>query len=185
MSPRTLRAATFVSVVVTAVFLVLALGQGARAQQGCLEIRGIAQAILPSPEPIAPDGVNIWGGPAYFSLGGETLIGVFSGNDGGESQHGGRGGHYIVCFPAPNKPQCGDSFTWEVHNSVFGFAPGKAGLGYSKGNSAKIISGTGRFEGASGNLNIAGPYILWPADNLFGVEGRFNGELGGKICVGP
>lgn len=180
----------FVCAIAVAPFILPTLGSQAQAQERCTEIRGIIQGILPSPFPIAPDGINVWGGLVYASLGGEPLIGIMSGNDGSGSQHGARGGHYTVYLCSPDTPgaldyppACPDSFTYEIANSVFGFAPGKVGLGDYNGNTAKIISGTGRFLGASGNLNAAGPYILWPDSNsIFGVDARWNGEFGGKIC---
>jgi hypothetical protein len=188
MSRKSSVAITLIASTVVVAFLMPILS--AQEQQGCTEIRGVIQGILPSPYPIAPDGIDVWGGSVYASLGGEPLIGIMSGNDGGESQHGGRGGHYKVYLCGPDTPgalqyppACPDSFTYEVPNSVFGFAPGKVGLGDYKGNTAKIVSGTGRFLGATGNLNIAGPYILWAdSGSVFGVDGRWNGEFSGRIC---
>lgn len=170
--------------------LLFVLGPQAGAQQTCREIRGIIQATLPSSYQLMP-ATDIWGGPVFATLGGESLVGGMSGNDGGEFRHGGRGGQYQVYLCAADlfpgslllPPACPDSFTYEVATSVFGFAPGKVGLGDYKGNTAKVISGTGRFLGASGTLNIAGPYILWNDNNSpFGVSGRWNGEFSGKIC---
>ncbi len=173
-----------------AIFFLLALPQ-ASAQQSCTEIRGVVQATLPSSFMLEPD-TDVWGGPVFATLGGEFLVGGMSGNDGAEgTRHGARGGQYQVYLCSTNlypqalvlPPKCQDSFTYKVPNSVFGFVPGKVGLGDYRGNTAKIISGTGRFTGASGNLNVAGPYILWEdSNNLFGVSGRWNGEFSGKIC---
>jgi hypothetical protein len=181
-------AVTLTFVVSVGAFLLTALSPQAHAQQACTEFRGIVQAELPTSYPIL--GTDVWGGPIYTSLGGDILIGGISGNDGDPSQHGGRGGRYRVDLcppPAPGLPifplSCGDSFTYEVANSVFGFAPGKAGLGDYKCNTAKIVSGTGRFLGASGNLNVVGPFILWPdSTSPFTVRGRWNGEVNGNIC---
>ncbi len=189
MKRKSVIALTFVLAFAAGAFLLLALGPQAQAQQGCTEIRGIIQGTLPTPYPLAP-GTDVWGGRVYASLGGEFLIGIMSGNDGGASQHGGREGLYQVYLCTPTlpgaldfPPACPDSFTYEVANSVFGFVPGKVGLGDYKGNTAKIISGTGRFSGASGNLNVAGPYLLWPdSASPWGIYGRWNGELSGSIC---
>ncbi|MFN7998251.1 MAG: hypothetical protein U0Q18_31810 [Bryobacteraceae bacterium] len=177
---------------VLAFAFVLLTVPGSRAEaNGCKELRGITQAILPSPYPLASDGSDVWGGTVYVSLGGEYLIGIMAGNDGGKSQHGAKGGRYQVylCNPAMRgaldyPPACPDSIIYEVPNSVFGFAPGKGGLGEYKGNTAQITSGTGRFAGASGNLNFSGPYILWPDSSspFFGIYGRFNGEYSGSVC---
>ena len=87
-----------------------------------------------------------------------------------------------MCLGPPGYP-CNDSFTYEVSNAVWGFRPGKGGLGNYQGNTAAIVGGTGRFASASGNLNVAGPFLVWPDDNsLFGVSGRWNGEISGSLC---
>jgi hypothetical protein len=190
MQGRSLIALTLLLALATGAFILLALSPQIGAQPSCTEIRGISQATLPTSYPLAPD-ADVWGGPIYTTVGGEPLVGGMSGNDGSGSQHGAKGGQYQVylCstellpanFTLP--PACQDSFTFQVANSVFGFTPGKVGLGDYKGNTAKIISGTGRFAGASGNLNIAGPYILWSdSASPFGVSGRWNSELSGSIC---
>ena len=189
MKGKSVVALTLLLAAAVGAFLLLTLGPQAKAQQSCMNIRGIVQATLPSSYPLAPD-TDVWGGPVFATLGGEPLLGGISGNDGGESQHGGRGGLYQVYLCSPDlpgafsfPPACQDSFTYGVANSVFGFAPGKVGLGEYKGNTAKIISGTGRFQGVSGHLNVAGPYILWnDSSSVFGVSGRWNGEFNGSIC---
>ncbi len=163
----------------------------AQAQQTCTEIRGVVQATLPTSYPLRPD-TDVWGGPVFATFGGEMLVGGISGNDGGEFRHGGKGGEYQVYLCPTNllpsnttlPPACSDSFTYDVATSVFGFVPGKVGLGNYKGNTAKIVSGTGRFTGASGMLNVAGPYILFDdATSSWGISGRWNGEFSGQICL--
>jgi hypothetical protein len=147
MRYRTVLAFTFVFAFAFAVFLPPVLAPPAQAQQGCMAFRGIIQATLPTSYPIAV--TDVWGGPVYASLGGEILIGGISGNDGKEgTQHGARGGLYRVDLcpaPASGPPifplSCPDSFIYQVPNSVFGFAPGKAGLGNYKGNTAEIVGG--------------------------------------------
>ena len=64
---------------VGAAFLLAASGPPAMAQN-CMQFRAIGQATLPTPHPLKPDDVR--GGDFYGSLGGELLIGIFSGNDG-------------------------------------------------------------------------------------------------------
>ncbi len=189
MKQKSTIAMAFVLALAAGAFLLLA-GPHATAQQSCTELRGIIQATLPSSYQLRPDS-DVWGGPVFATLRGEPLVGGISGNDGGEFRHGGRGGQYQVYLCAADlfpgslllPPACPDSFTYEVATSVFGFAPGKVGLGDYKGNAAKVVSGTGRFLGASGNLNVAGPYILWTDSNSpFGVSGRWNGEFSGRLC---
>ena len=50
------------------------------------------------------------------------------------------------------------------------------------GNTARIVTGTGRFAAASGNLNIVGPAIAWPDNNPICALGRWNGQIRGKVC---
>ena len=188
MKRKSVLAMTSVLAFAVGAILLIASSPQVQAQQSCMAFRGIAQTTLPTSYPILP--TDVWGGPIYASLGGEVLLGGLAGNDGDPSRHGGRAGTYRVDLcpaPPPGAPivplTCSDSFTYEVTNAVFGFAPGKAGLGNYIGNSAKIVSGTGRFLNASGNLNISGPYILWPdSASPFTVSGRWNGEFSGTIC---
>ena len=186
MKRKNILALTVVFALAVGAFLLTAVGPRAQAQPGCLAFRGIVQGELPSPYDLhPPPAKENWGGLVYASLGGEMLIGGMSGNDGERSQHGGTGGLYKVCLATPGGPweTCVDSFTYEVPNSVFGFVPGKVGLGNYQGNTAKIMEGTGRFVSASGNLNIAGPYILWPEVNPPPkTRGRWNGEFSGAVC---
>jgi len=163
------------------------LGSQARADRGCVAFQAIVQATLPTSTPLAA--TDVWGGPLYGSLGGEVLLGILSGNDGSTTGHGvvgqGRGGSYTVgtgCVPG-NLYACTDSFTYEVSNAVWPGPPGKIGFGHYIGNTATIVRGTGRFQYASGNLNVTGPFIAWEDSNSpFGVYGRFNAEMSGNIC---
>jgi hypothetical protein len=117
-------------------------------------------------------------------LGSDVFLGVVSGNDGDETfrQHmgEGRGGAYTVCV---GYPACTDSFTYEVPHAVFPIPPGKGGIVPYYGNTAKIVHGTGRFQNASGNLNVNGPAFVWPdSGSPFGVSGRWNPAISGKVC---
>jgi len=161
----------------------------AQAQPGCKSFVAIAHATVPSSTPLGLT-VDVWGGPLYGMLGGEFLFGVLSGNDGVDLFHGtigqGRGGSYTVGVncTAPVTPDtnytCTDSFTYEVPNAVFTKPPG---FGRYNGNTARIVGGTGRFQFASGNLNVTGPFIAWPDSNSpFGLSGRWNSELSGQVC---
>ena len=60
---------------------------------------------------------------------------------------------------------------WMVTGSVSGDYKG----------AAKIVQGTGRFENASGNLDWAGPFIVWSPDGE-NFYGRFNPDIRGNIC---
>jgi hypothetical protein len=87
---------------------------------------------------------------------------------------------YKACFGQIG--DCTHSFTYEAKNAVWQYQPGKVGMGYYQANSAKIVQGTGRFQNASGNLNVAGPFIVWTPDNGNTWLGRWNAEIKGHIC---
>jgi hypothetical protein len=151
--------------------------------------RTIAQAILPSSTPLGIT-LDVWGGPLSGVLGDGFLQGLLSGNDGVGTPKGsigqGRGGSYTVAIGCPtpvvpgNPYVCTDSFTYEVSNAVWTQPPG---FGHYIGNTAKIVGGTGRFQFASGNLNVNGPFIAWPDGNSpFKLSGRWNPELSGQVC---
>jgi hypothetical protein len=183
MKRKIVFALSCVSALALAAALLPTLGTPVQAQPGCLALRGVVHFVLPTPYPLAP--TDTWGADIYASLGGEFMHGTLSGNDGITMGHGpilgqGRGGSYTICL---QYPACTDSFTYEVPTSVFQFSPGKIGLGDYKGNTAKIVGGTGRFQGASGNLNLSGPFIVWPSDTSpIGVAGRGSIELSGSVC---
>jgi hypothetical protein len=122
---------------------------------------------------------DVWGGEIWASLGGqELLFGQFAGNDGTDSWHGmtgmGKGGSYKYDFGAAG------SFTTEVTNAVWPMPPSKILFGNYQG-AAKIVQGTGRFQSASGNILLAGPFLVWTFDGL-NFEGRFNAEISGNVC---
>ena len=164
-------------VIFTVAVAALLLPAAAQAQQDCLEFRAIGQAALPSPYDLV-EGEDTWGGDVYGSLGGEFLSGIVSGNDGDLSGHGvtgmGTNGSYTFVFGT-------DSFAMEVGHAAWPSAPGKVGFLDYRGQ-AKIVegTGTGRFQYASGNLQWAGPAIVWFDE--FGPHGRFNAEIRGDIC---
>lgn len=92
----------------------------------------------------------------------------------------GTGGAYTVCVDYPG---CENSFTYQVPHAVFPTPPGKGGITPYYGNTAKIVGGKGRFQGASGNLNVNGPAIAWPdSGSPIGFSGRWNPVVSGKIC---
>ncbi len=181
---------TLMFVLTLSVFALFWPAQDVQAQSGCTPFQAIVQASLPTSTPIGP-GFQTWGGPIFALLGGEPLLGALSGNDGEEvfKQHmgAGRGGAYTICFGDIDGCRTDssnmDTITYEVPHAVFPFGPGKIGVAYYLGNTAKIVGGTNRFLGVSGNLNVSGPAITWPdLASPFGVSGRWNVEISGKIC---
>ena len=179
MKGKSIFALIFIFAIAVAGFLMPAVGLRAQAQGGCTPFEAIVQGIYPSPLPLV-SADDSWGGPIYASLGGEFLAGNMSGKEEG-SGHGttgkGTGTTYKVCFG-----DCTHSFTYEAVNAVWPVQPGKVGMGYYQANSAKIVQGTGRFQYASGNLNVAGPFIVWTPDNGTTWLGRWNAEIKGHIC---
>ena len=172
----------FVLTLAVGVLLWPTLGSQAKAQSGCKPFQAIVQASLPTSTQLAP--TDTWGGPLYGTLGGELFLGVLSGNDGNETWRphmgAGRAGSYTVCV---GYPSCADSFTYEVANAVFPGPPGKNGLMSYYGNTAKIVLGTGKFQSASGNLNVSGPAIAWPDSNSpIGFAGKWNPVISGSVC---
>ena len=178
----------FIALTVSAV-LRPEFGSQPQAQSNCEPFEAIAQAVLPSSTQLAPQtGIfDVWGGPLSGMVGSEYIQGVLSGNDGPRSPHPAigqaRGGFYTVgldCTVEGGTASCKDTFTYEVPTSVFTPPPG---FGQYIGNTARIVRGTGRFEFASGNLNVRGPFVAWPdANSPFGLSGRWNPELTGHIC---
>jgi hypothetical protein len=166
---------------------VISITSSARGQNGCAALQGLSQAYLGFEQPLHEG--DVWGGGAYLTLDGqEMLIGVFSGEDGTDVWHGqnnmmgqGKGGSYTFAFNKRADGTYADTFTTEVTNAVFPNPPGKVGLGHYQA-AHKIVSGTGRFRNASGNLLMAGTYVVfpWAGGNVFG--GRWNGDISGKIC---
>jgi len=157
----------------------------AQAQHGCKAFHGIVQGSLPTPNQFAA--TDTWGGPVYTSLAGEFLSGGMSGNDGTQFGQGAvsilRDGVYKVCFGASGAwlGGQGDCFSYEVPHAVV-IWPAANWLGSYRAT-ANIVKGTGRFASASGQLDVAGPFILWPdANSPFGVDGRWDGEFNGSIC---
>lgn len=159
------------------VFFVLAqLGPQVHAQQGCASLRALGHGVLPTNHPIDIE-TDTWGGDFWGNLGSEFLSGYFSGNDGDAAGHGvsntATNGHYVFVSGT-------DSFTIEVAHAVFNFPIGKAGFGQYKGH-ATIVSGTGRFQYASGSIDWEGPFVVWSPDGTH-FYGRFNPTITGTLC---
>jgi hypothetical protein len=180
-------ALTFVFVLVFALVLPFVPGSEVQAQQKCKAFHGFVQGILPTPNPFAS--TDTWGGRVFFNLDGEFLQGGLSGNDGTEYPHGPvsifKGGQYKLCLTSAavwgGTNDCSDSLTYNVSQAVVIWPTGKF-LGSYKGT-ANIVKGTNRFASASGQLDIAGPFIVWEDSNsVFGVSGRWDGDISGRVC---
>ncbi|MGB9456034.1 MAG: hypothetical protein WCB12_08330 [Bryobacteraceae bacterium] len=185
MRRKSIVALTFVFALAFAAVLLPVPASHAQAQHGCKAFHGIVQGSLPTSNQFAS--TDTWGGPVYASLAGEFLSGGMSGNDGTQIGQGAvsilRDGVYKLCFAASGAwlGGQGDCFTYEVPHAVV-IWPAANWLGSYKAN-ANIVKGTGRFASASGQLDVAGPFILWTdASSPFGVSGRWNGEFSGNIC---
>src|ERR1035438_5635280 len=180
-------ASTFVFALAFALVLLIAPGSQVQAQQNCKAFHAFVQGSLPSANQFAP--TDTWGGPIFVNLDGEFLQGGMSGNDGTEYPHGPfsifKGGVYKVCLTSEpvwhGSNDCLDSFTYKVPEAVVIWPTGRF-LGLYKAT-ANIVKGTHRFASASGQLDIAGPFILLnDPSSPFGVSGRWNGDFSGRIC---
>lgn len=172
------------------IFLLIAglmFATNAWTQTECMPVRAVGQAYLGFETPLNQG--DVWGGGMYLTLGGqEFLVGIFSGQDGTDVWNGqndrmgkGKGGAYTFAFNKQDDGSYADSFTTAVTNAVFPNAPGKVGFGYYQG-AHKIASGTGRFRNASGELVVAGTYVVFPWAGGTAFGGRWNPDISGKIC---
>ncbi len=157
-----------------------------QAQAPCQSFEALGQMIIPTQQPLETG--HRWGGQIYIKMGDEYLQGLISGDDGQvvrqpNTGHG-RGGLYIIgfnCTAGTPHWTCAETIRIAVPNSIFG--PTAPIYDQYQGNSAYFDGGTGRFEYATGNITLNGPYIVW---NTPGGPtprtGRFNPELKGHIC---
>jgi hypothetical protein len=150
----------------------------AQAQQNCPSFHGLLQYQLLNPNLLFRDGDD-WGGFITAYLGEEVLQGVGSGNDGAVTWHPhvgmGKDGSYFFDFGD------GNTFTTTAKQGTFPNPPGHFPAGGMYQGTHKIASGTGRFTGATGNLLVRGPYLVWDLDKEV-PQGRFNAEISGNIC---
>ncbi len=186
MKLKSVVAATFVFALALAAIFLPGAGSAAQAQSRCKSFHAILQFALPTPNQFDP--ADTWGGPVFGNLDSGFLQGGISGNDGTEYAHGSisifKDGLYKACLtsaPAWGGPNdCLDSFTYKTQTVVIW--PAGEFLGNYKAT-ARIVKGSNRFASASGQLEIEAPFIVWPATNsVFGVSGRGNAEINGKIC---
>lgn len=188
MKTKTAVAVTFViALAIAAIFLPVA-GSAVQAHDGCKSFHAFIQGVLPTPNRFTD--TDTWGGTIFGNLGTEFLQGGMSGNDGTEFPHGPisifKDGSYKVCLTSATTwggaSDCLDSFTYKPQAVVI-WPAGESLGGYKA--TAKIVKGTNRFASATGHLEIEGPFTAWPdpdPNNPFGADGRWNGELNGKIC---
>ncbi len=186
MRLKSVVAFTFVFALAFAAILLPVAGSQVQAAGRCKAFHAFVQGVLPTANPFAD--TDVWGGPIFANLDGEFLQGGLSGNDGTEYPHGPvsifKGGMYKACLTSAaawgGANDCLDSFTYKAQAVVI-WPAGKFPGSYKA--TADIVQGTHRFASASGQLEIAGPFIVWDDPNsAFGVSGRWNGELNGRIC---
>ncbi len=177
---------TFLFTLAFALVLLIVPGSQAKVRD-CKAFHAFVQGSLPSSNQFAP--TDTWGGPIFVNLDGEFLQGGMSGNDGTEYPHGWysifKDGQYKVCLTSAaswgGPKDCSDSFTYKVPEAFVIWPAGKS-LGSYKAT-GNIVNGTNRFASATGQLEIAGPFILWTDPNSpFGVSGRWNSDFSGKVC---
>lgn len=173
-------------VVVIAIALMFWNNQStAHAQSPCKSFEAIGQMLIPTTKPLETG--HRWGGDVYIKMGDEYLQGLISGDDGQvvrqpNTGHG-RGGLYIIGFNCtPDTPHwtCAETIRITVLNSIFG--PTAPIYDQYQGNSAYFDGGTGRFQYATGNVRLSGPYIVWNTGGTPPRTGRFNPEINGQIC---
>lgn len=147
MKRKNVVALTLMFLLAAGAFLLFVPGPQASAQQNCTEIRALLQLTLPSSYMLAP-ATDVWGGPAFATLGGEPLVGGISGTDGEGFRHGARGGQYQVYLCSTNlypqalelPPACQDSFTYEVPTSLFlGLSQEKQGSASTRATPRKLF----------------------------------------------
>lgn len=160
----------------TAVFLV-APAQTVQAQQACPQFHALIQAELFPENPVREG--DVWGGPVYAYIGEQVLIGRYSGNSGIPSSHGvsNTGVSGSDAFDFGN----GDVFIATARHDSFPMPPSLVRVGGTYRAADKLTEGKGRFQNASGNLSVSGPFVLWDLDKPL-PRGRWNGVVDGSIC---
>lgn len=160
-------------------------GTVVQAQEPCETFDALGQMIIPTTNPLAPG--HRWGGEVYIKMGDQYLRGLISGEDGTvvRRPNSGQGkyGRYIIgfdCVPGSPNWTCEETIEIKVPNSIFG--AGAPIFSRDQANSAYIEGGTGRFEFATGNITMSGPYIVWPTGGIPPFNGRYNPEMNGHIC---
>ena len=156
---------------------VSASSERAQADPGSLSFHALSQEqLLVAEFLLRPN--DDWGGPIQAYLGDELLQGKISGTDGDVRWHShvGMGKDGSSYFDFGN----GNTFTTIATQGTFPNPPGQFPVGGSYQGAHKIVSGTGRFANASGNLFMKGPYIVWGLQDPL-PQGRFNSEITGNI----
>ena len=180
-----------------AVALLIANAPVAVAQNNCQPFKALMQArIVMDPETSLPPDLAAhssefgWGGEVYSTVGndGTFLGGWFYGKDDAASQsiygrRNGRGNNGLYMFEFGTHGGGGwaitDSFDIQLGEAVWTIEPGGAYAGSYKA-SGKMINGTGRFLGATGNFTLHGEFGAWGGDTL--IASAWNPVLEGKFC---
>ncbi len=156
-----------------------------QAQAPCQSFEAVGQMLIPTTKPLETG--HRWGGDVYIKMGDEYLQGLFWGDDGVVVRQPNTGhvsdGVYIIgfnCTPGTPHWTCTETIRIDVTNSIFG-ATAPIYDQY-QGNSAYFNGGTGRFQYATGNVTLSGPYIVWNTGGTPPRNGRFNPEIKGHIC---
>lgn len=155
------------------------------AQAPCRSFEALGQMLIPTTRPLETG--HRWGGDIYIKMGDEYLQGLISGDDGEvvrqpNTGHG-KGGLYLIgfnCTAGTPHWTCAETLRIAVPNSIFGSTAPI--YDQYQGNSAYFDGGTGRFQYATGNITVNGPYIVWNTGGTPPRTGRFNPELNGHIC---
>jgi hypothetical protein len=174
-----------IRVLASAMLISAVSGLGLLAQDG-VAVRGLGQAMTPSQVRLHEN--DVWGGAMYLTLdGAEVLVGVFSGQDGTTAWHSprgtmglGKGGSLTFAFNRQPDGSYRDTFTTFVTNATFPNPPGQIGFGAYQG-SHKIVSGTGRFQNASGLILVSGTYVFFPLAGGTTETGYWNPDVTGHI----
>jgi len=160
------------------------------AEEKCDEFRGVMQYKLGPATiqtPSGPGETYTWLGPTYVRVGAEEkLVTVtdFSDAGGPEPEATSIAGWVVergvrMKFDFGN----GDTLTFEIVTGAFEDSMDK--VVYSKYYGVmEVIDGTGKYKGAYGVVLQIGPYVVWFTSPDLPPEGRYNGELIGRVCTG-
>ncbi len=171
---------------------VLLLGAAvAQGQEKCASLRGVSQMRLgffQAQPPGAPEPVTLYSyiGPSWLTLNAEEML--ISPNDFNDPKSAEAGGKQTLV--GAWHVEMGWQWKWvftpedSLTIAVTGWFPEPDGQTKSETYSsfATVVNGTGRFAGASGFLNGAGPFLVWFEKPDAPPQGRWNIEWKGTLC---